>query len=185
MGKKAVIILFILFNIYIIYSIPRPNKNKEVGAVMGRISLSGMWDITLYLKNNKTGRDYIIKPIKRKYYYLLNLEPGPYSLYKFGISRSTSTHYYWAGDLKLVKNDINIIIEPNKITPINYLEINIGYTRYSVNMDNIDPDEYINDLKLYFEGLDNKGFWKSFEWKEIKDEINLMTIKKIIYNCYN
>lgn len=179
MNKKLIIILFILFNIYIIHSIPRPNKNKEVGAIIGSISLKGFsWDITLYLKNNKTGREYIIKPIKRKYYYLLNLEPGPYSLYKFGISRSTREYYSWAGELQLVKKGINIIVEPNKIVPINYLEINIGYDKYSVYIDNIDPNAYINDLKSYFEGLDKKGFWKDFEWGELKKGDDLTAKKK-------
>ncbi len=180
MKKKLMILLILLLNIFIIYPILRPNKNKEVGAIIGRISIvpKYSWDIRLYLKNNKTGSDYLIIPRKNNYYFLLNLEPGSYSLYKFGLSRSTTNYYYYANDLQLTKGGINIIIDPNKIVPINYLEIKVGYDKYVVYKDNIDTNEYLSDLKTYFEGLDKRGFWKDFEWGELKTGNDLITENK-------
>ncbi len=112
MKKFFLISLFLTLNILFVYSILRP-MNKEVGAIIGRISLKSFtsWKINLYLKNNETGSIFIITPWNNKYYFLLNLKPGSYTLYKFGISLTTSYSITWARDLQLAKDGINIIIE--------------------------------------------------------------------------
>ncbi len=181
MNKKLLILLllFLIFNIFLINSIIiRPHKYEEVGAIIGRLTISETsWLITLYLKNNDTGEDYIINPRINGYYFLLNLKPGSYSLYKFDIKRTKGDYSYWANGLLLGNNGITIIVEPNKIVPVNFLEISILYNKYKVVKDNIYTDDYINDLKSYFEGLDKKGFWKDFEWSELKTGNDLITEK--------
>ena len=153
-----------------------------MGAFVGRISLNSIdtWQITLYIKNNNTGKDIVIRPmiIKSRCYHLVNLNPGTYSLYKFSISRTSGNYRYWAKDLELKDNIIDIIVQPNKITPVSFLEIFIGYgginrIQYGFRIDNIDNNKYLDELRLYFEELDKRGLWKDFEWDELKYNRNI------------
>ena len=170
--KKSIVLLLLIFTSIIIFSIPGPRKNKEVGAIVGQVSIQGTssWTLTVYVKDNKTGKNYIIKPKKEGYYYLLNLNPGTYILYKIGLSKSDTYSYSWASDLELRDKGIEFVVKPNRIISINhliiYLQVSGRRVRYGFNIDITNFDEYLNNLKSYFERIDRRGLWKDFEWNE-------------------
>ena len=172
MQKKILIFTFILLlNISSVYSIRKPSKFIKVGAIVGKayVESNNSWDFILYFKNEKTGKEYTIKPLKRNnyFYHLSNLNPGVYSLYKFSLNRIYGNYHQWASHLLSDQYKIDIIVEPDKITPVDFLKITIMLTRYSVSINDINIDDYLSDLKSYFNEVDKKGFWKDFKWNDL------------------
>ena len=174
-NKNSILIIFfilLIISIDSINSFPRPKRNKEVGAIVGKFKKNFDildWKIRFFLKNNETDKIYSFIS-DDDYFYKLNLPPGNYRLFKISLYREDYEYSYHASGLLLKEQSIDIEIEANKITPIQYFEVHImqigkNQIRYGINKNFNITNEYINELIDYFNSKDQVRSWKNFEWK--------------------
>ena len=192
--KKLILLLaFILFfssNIPC-FSLPKPKKNKDVGCIIGMISIeidkdfrgykagTYTYEFWLQLKNKDTGKKYSVVADENGFYYLLNLPPGDYLIVKCNFENrnfETTTSEFessrFISNIMFEDQGIEVKVSANKLKIVKKIKISAELLpdqsqqtfKKSFVLEDFDS-ENLEELKTYFNELDRKNFWAEFEWE--------------------
>ena len=193
MKKIVLLVFFISINIISIFSIPKP-KSNNVGALVGKVyvSLEDDWKTNwggemrsgeyykgiLYLKNNETGKEYVINSTLDGLFYLLNLPTGNYTIVRFYYKYETGGGWFKIPS----KLAIPIEILPMKITTLKTIIIKRSLLLVDEKKHKKDANETIQpmtqsvirkddveEVKGLFQKIDRRNLWGSFEWNIINE----------------
>lgn len=179
------IIIFLLLSNYFTHSIVPPQKNKDLGAIVGRaqIYIDKDWDIlksgtysafTLYFYNKDTGKKYTVNTYRDGVFYLLNIPEGEYILKScdFEYEYTEKFMIFYIKDIQF-SQEIIFYVEPNSITVSKTIMMNAEFRmiddgtgkptieRVFISIEYIDERDF---LVRRFKNSDNRNKWANYNY---------------------
>jgi len=182
--KKTILIIFVLLTAaVVIFSFPKPKRNKAVSGIIGKIQLdlSDDWyrlekdiytrEFYIDIINNTNGKKRSIYADKMGFFYLLNISPGEYTITQADFIFQTINERYNIRPIILGKDGIHITIEENSLFLVGSINIRANFDEENKKIKTkVDyKDNKTRELKEYFLTIDKKGFWKDFTFANEKN----------------
>ena len=160
-SKKFIIIfIFIVVSIYC-FSITKPSKKKNAGAIIGKIELyfTNSWleidqgksfnNVTLKLKNKFLNKKYFAYGDRNGLFCFLNLPEGYYVLTGCDFYDMESAFYYKIDDINFGEKGIIVSVHSNTISVLKTINIKLepaSNNRVNIQLERIDETERIKNL---------------------------------------